>query len=1301
MQNVHTELLNKEFKLNANGLSEFTSEQIKAKSASMGLTDSLTTELIAMGKDATFTEKLAAGKITWGDALKDTSVNIDLIGDALMKSNNVSKDAKKALEAVAESTNKTSAAYKRVVNSIIDGSAGFGNLSDSIIDISTMTPKTTGVLSSFKQTFTGLVASLKPLLPLMATAATLFAAYEGFKWLDDKYTLTFKTAQDHLTESSSAYANTVFELDELNSKTEEYKSTLESIGSKYDISFSGTDTIEEMIAKIRSLDGNKLEITDEATINKLERENALLDTQQKILTTTATTQQKKAAEDARKSINFSSEDIFLRNANGDIANVGRDGTAIKHKVDRDRYIRDQVLEMERAQKKINEAQEKINDESISKKNKKKYEEQFNQATKDLEKYRSLATEKLAEINEESENFYDKQTGLVLKGFEDDVRKINALNDLVTSFDLSPTEKTLSQIESFFNGSKTSNNLKEQLVEAVKAGESATDALHAMGITLNDLGITGENKKAVFDNYFEGLIDSAKEAEEAINSIDGSVEGVKAAFESENKDSDWNTMSEYLKQAEEIYTKTGKVGTDDFKAAVQFMSPEVINPDGADFKYDADAYVAAWEQARDKVKRYFDSENPFDSVNNFTNDIINSGLASKAGDDITWGFKTSAEAAKALGLSVEATEVAMRNLEAYGAEFDDVMWSGEGLERYEKALNGIKSLYDSMDDGKAKNNLGKLIEGWDNELAGYQADLSTLTEDQIVRIEFEYNIASIQAEIAELQNGIESTGGDTKEWGTLNTKKKTYRDKLASQDDISDATADSGYQKSLEKLSSLSDKLKSEYKSLGEEGRREVQQQQSALLDLQSAYLETFQKGQTVNWEEFLGSKQANEVFDQISKSTGLAKSDLGKLFDIDYSSIEKPQHITLDVEGRFKAGEIESQISQLSAGSTITFTANVDGVKSQIEVLKNEDGTLTYTANVDGVQTQVLPILNQDGTVDYILGESPDEVPNAKGEADYSLGEHPKTAPNISGQANYKGSFPTSAPTLYGKVVYSGDYSGVKGGGVVNAAVNAGKKASKASKAEGTLLPSYAFGTGYNVLNYKNAYTNGKISLSQDEEALVNELGTESIIRDGKWLLLPGGMHIQALKKGDIVLTAEQTADLLNHGKTNGNARAYANGTLGNAYANGFRLPNAVINNSSSTKKKKKSSSSTSSTTTPSTNTADSISDTNEKAEEFEETLDAIEILINRIERQIKNLERVAGSAFNTFEKRNNALREQMSSITQEISAQQQGYERYLQKANSVELSEDYKNLVRNGAIDISTITDEELSENIQEFQEW
>lgn len=92
---------------------------------------------------------------------------------------------------------------------------------------------------------------------------------------------------------------------------------------------------------------------------------------------------------------------------------------------------------------------------------------------------------------------------------------------------------------------------------------------------------------------------------------------------------------------------------------------------------------------------------------------------------------------------------------------------------------------------------------------------------------------------------------------------------------------------------------------------------------------------------------------------------------------------------------------------------------------------------------------------------------------------------------------------------------------------------------------------------------------------------------------------------------------------------------------------------------------------------------------------------IDRIERQIKNLERIAGSAYNTFSKRNTALRNQISSITQEISTQQAGYDRYIQQANSVSLSENYKNQVRNGAIDISTITDEELAKNIKEYQEW
>ena len=51
-------------------------------------------------------------------------------------------------------------------------------------------------------------------------------------------------------------------------------------------------------------------------------------------------------------------------------------------------------------------------------------------------------------------------------------------------------------------------------------------------------------------------------------------------------------------------------------------------------------------------------------------------------------------------------------------------------------------------------------------------------------------------------------------------------------------------------------------------------------------------------------------------------------------------------------------------------------------------------------------------------------------------------------------------------------------------------------------------------------------------------------MRDGVWSLLPGGAHIETLKKGDIIFSAAQTKALLEHGKIAGHARAYAAGSL-------------------------------------------------------------------------------------------------------------------------------------------------------------
>ena len=120
-------------------------------------------------------------------------------------------------------------------------------------------------------------------------------------------------------------------------------------------------------------------------------------------------------------------------------------------------------------------------------------------------------------------------------------------------------------------------------------------------------------------------------------------------------------------------------------------------------------------------------------------------------------------------------------------------------------------------------------------------------------------------------------------------------------------------------------------------------------------------------------------------------------------------------------------------------------------------------------------------------------------------------------------------------------------------------------------------------------------------------------------------------------------------------------------------------------------------TSNKSKNTKDAV----DSAKEFEETLDHIETLIDRTERNIKNLERTATSTYETLGTRTDALKSELSEITKEIDVQSKAYDRYLQEANSVGLSEDYSEKVRNGLIDLETITDEELNKSISQYREY
>ena len=104
---------------------------------------------------------------------------------------------------------------------------------------------------------------------------------------------------------------------------------------------------------------------------------------------------------------------------------------------------------------------------------------------------------------------------------------------------------------------------------------------------------------------------------------------------------------------------------------------------------------------------------------------------------------------------------------------------------------------------------------------------------------------------------------------------------------------------------------------------------------------------------------------------------------------------------------------------------------------------------------------------------------------------------------------------------------------------------------------------------------------------------------------------------------------------------------------------------------------------------------------ETEETFDWIETKISRLEREIENLGQTADASYKLWADRNSALADEMSKVTDEIKVQQQAYDYYMNKANSVGLSSTYQNFVKNGAIKIETLKDEKLIDKINSYKEW
>ena len=216
-----------------------------------------------------------------------------------------------------------------------------------------------------------------------------------------------------------------------------------------------------------------------------------------------------------------------------------------------------------------------------------------------------------------------------------------------------------------------------------------------------------------------------------------------------------------------------------------------------------------------------------------------------------------------------------------------------------------------------------------------------------------------------------------------------------------------------------------------------------------------------------------------------------------------------------------------------------------------------------------------------------------------------------------------------------------------------------------------------------SAFATGTWGTKDSGTALGGEIGEEIVVRNGKYFTIGSdGAEFFKYKKGDIIFNAEQSRQIFANGKiTNGKKRGvtYA---AGNAFAEGTAF------------------SSGSGKITASGKVKTSASNNSSKSESDSSIIDWIEIKLDRIQRKIKELSTIAESPFRIFSKRNNALADEISEVTNEIIIQQRAYNRYIQEAESVSLSYNLAEKVRNGTIDINEY-DSDTADKIQEYQKW
>lgn len=797
------------------------------------------------------------------------------------------------------------------------------------------------------------------------------------------------------------------------------------------------------------------------------------------------------------------------------------------------------------------------------------------------------------------------------------------------------------------------------------------------------------------------------------------DAISAADETKNAGDDYIQAKSYLEQAKEMFDQ-GLIGTDDFKKRAAYFSPT-----GAE-----DAVNFAENYA--KAARYLTED--ASGVHNFLTDLESKGMA----------FKTVADGTEQWTYNIEDLEQAATNM---GVGFEFFMDMFGRLEDYGFSNNFVGSVEQGA---KRVSDLSTELVNAKAELARLEATGadSTAIDQQREKIKgLESDLQQTQANLGQLiTKSADDYAKQVEQAKTAISSLKEERDRILREN---------AYEENTDEVASL---MEDQIRQLAQENGIEldaelkVKNKEEVLEDIKnlSPEIEVKTFNSTEEMNTALNNLQANQTIKYNADVSGVesvvkaVKDEDGTVtYTAEIDGVEKALKPVITADGTI-AYEADNDLQ--SVMEKAIHGLSLPGVPVHLDAVDNATPVIDDINKKELIQKSV-PLIGEDHATGIItlwngLSANPKFTSmTAQDQATYVIGlwnsltpeqktavitatdaSASLTAENVTGSVE---SIPDESntnieasdhatPVISG---VSGMLSGLDGSAAhtyiythrvetVSTGTNVGNGRLMMPRFNGT---AHADGT----VNPKSghAFDQGDWGVKKDERALVGELGTELLVRGGKFTTIgDNGAEFVNLKRGDIIFNHLQTRDLLSKGYVNSRAKVFMGGAYasGTAFANGSGGGSFGVGGSGSQSGISGIGNTTSNNlNSASDNLSKAASDTSEAAEKLSEAVsgytDWVEVLFKRLESQydllMSQMERIAH-----LPDKQQKLYEAMSKNSELLNRTQQAIGTYQSHFDSIVRQSGINPLIvhqiQNGSMDISKY-DQDTQKIISELQSY